>query len=344
MRDSNTERIGVYASALIFTKDIKWVFREQTIVDVGIDALIEESIDGNPTGQFIAAQIKTGLGNFHESINYLTYYVTNIHYNYWLNFNLPVILIAHLPNTEETIWELINERSLQSTDKQWKIKIPKSKHLNKDSLKELSNIIQDIGQDEFITELDSGIISDKLLLEITSELSHIDEARKSLTKITTIITDLGSGTSVYRERINHFATIGLNQNDKRVKISIKKYAEFINGVTRKLNIEIYTISLDFSIGFRAYEKLMKIDFELNKNYKSLQETFDTMIDLQLAIDDAIDGIKIMRNEASTLPNNFAHLKKAKNKFIDTVNQLLNEFKIAKEISLEFIKNIEKILK
>jgi len=118
MRDSNTERIGVYASALIFTKDIKWVFREQTIVDVGIDALIEQSIDGDPTGQFIAAQIKSGLGNFHESTDYLTYYVSNIHYNYWLNFNLPIILIAHLPNTEETIWEVINEINLQSTDKQ----------------------------------------------------------------------------------------------------------------------------------------------------------------------------------------------------------------------------------
>ena len=66
MRDSNTERIGVFTTGLIFTKKLKWVFREQPIVDVGIDALVEEVKESNPTGKFIAVQIKTGSGNFHE--------------------------------------------------------------------------------------------------------------------------------------------------------------------------------------------------------------------------------------------------------------------------------------
>ncbi|WP_461491568.1 DUF4365 domain-containing protein, partial [Pontibacter sp. HJ8] len=39
-RYSSTERLGVIATDTIVTKDLGWIFREQTIVDVGIDALI----------------------------------------------------------------------------------------------------------------------------------------------------------------------------------------------------------------------------------------------------------------------------------------------------------------
>ena len=56
------ERIGVYAIAKIFTEDFKWIFREQSINDFGIDGLIEITRVGRnlkdliPTGKLIGVQ------------------------------------------------------------------------------------------------------------------------------------------------------------------------------------------------------------------------------------------------------------------------------------------------
>ena len=63
-RYRKTERLGVVETDRIVTKYLGWIFREQPVVDVGIDALIEESEEGYPKGRFLAAQIKTGKGNF----------------------------------------------------------------------------------------------------------------------------------------------------------------------------------------------------------------------------------------------------------------------------------------
>ena len=67
MRYARTERLGVIETDRIITKEIGWIFRERPIVDVGLDAIIEQSEDGNPKGKFLAVQIKTGKGNFQVS-------------------------------------------------------------------------------------------------------------------------------------------------------------------------------------------------------------------------------------------------------------------------------------
>jgi hypothetical protein len=61
LRYSPTERIGVSAIEHVVVSELSWIFREQPIVDMGIDAhieLVDETY--RPTGQLIGAQIKTG--------------------------------------------------------------------------------------------------------------------------------------------------------------------------------------------------------------------------------------------------------------------------------------------
>ncbi len=124
-RYSNTERLGVVETDRIVTKYLGWIFREQPIVDVGLDAIIEQSEDGNPMGRFIAIQIKSGKDNFHDSEKYLTHYVSHIHYNYWLNLEIPIILVAHLPETEKTIGKIYVKRTLNKLEKGGKLKFLK---------------------------------------------------------------------------------------------------------------------------------------------------------------------------------------------------------------------------
>jgi len=125
-RYSAKERVGVNAVEKIVIEELGWIFREQPIVDVGIDAHIERVDDGNPTGKLVAVQIKTGPGHFHETDDSYIYYGKLVHLEYWTGHSLPVVLIAHLPKTGETLWVSIDEKTAERTKKNWKVSIPKS--------------------------------------------------------------------------------------------------------------------------------------------------------------------------------------------------------------------------
>jgi hypothetical protein len=56
----------------------------------------------------------------------------------------------------------------------------------------------------------------------------------------------------------------------------------------------------------------------------------------------IGGMKFMRNEVSSLPSKYSHLKKAKLKFISTINEILNEFKAARKMAQDFTDQLSKI--
>lgn len=59
MRYNKVERQGVNAVEKLVINDFDWIFRDQPSVDVGVDALVEQVLDGNPTGQILALQIKS---------------------------------------------------------------------------------------------------------------------------------------------------------------------------------------------------------------------------------------------------------------------------------------------
>ncbi len=94
-RDSRTERIGVYKAAIIFTDELEWIFREQETVDVGVDAILEKSKSGEPSGKLLAAQIKSGSGNFYENKDYYAHYVSTVHHDYWLSLNYSVFRASY---------------------------------------------------------------------------------------------------------------------------------------------------------------------------------------------------------------------------------------------------------
>lgn len=71
--------------------------------DVGIDALIEIVRDERPTGNFIAAQIKSGKSYFAKKANLCKFPIGN-HGDYWNNYSLPVYGIVYIPEFESAYW------------------------------------------------------------------------------------------------------------------------------------------------------------------------------------------------------------------------------------------------
>lgn len=146
VRYSGTDQLGVNAVQGIVLKQLGWIFRDQPVADVGIDAHIEQVIDGSPTGKLIAAQIKTGTSHFVDKPGALIYYGTQTHLEYWIGHSLPVLLIAHLPESNETYWVQIKNSEVTRTKCGWKIEIPKLNVFGSSAVDRLSSVF--VSQDE----------------------------------------------------------------------------------------------------------------------------------------------------------------------------------------------------
>ncbi len=141
-RYSPTERIGVNEVEKIVLNELGWIFREQPIEDMGIDAHLERVDKKYPTGKLIAIQIKTGESHFSETKDSFVYYGKLVHLDYWTGHSLPVILVAHFPKNRQTLWVAINESTVERTPKAWKVSIPKSNIFRKAAIDSLSTIFE----------------------------------------------------------------------------------------------------------------------------------------------------------------------------------------------------------
>ena len=137
-----TERLGVSKLDFYFSSH-GWLFREQMVHDFGIDAHVEITNTDYPTGQIIAIQIKSGMSFFsEENDNSYIFRTEDKHIKYWSHHTLPVILVLYNTDDEILYWQNVNEDTVKSTGKGWKIDVPKTHNLDERSLIVLSKLTQ----------------------------------------------------------------------------------------------------------------------------------------------------------------------------------------------------------
>jgi hypothetical protein len=124
----STERLGVNAVAQ-FAAAHGLIWRENSFKDVGIDGQLEYvNGSGLATGRIIALQIKSGPSFFtRDDGESWRFYPEEKHRLYWERFPMPVILVLHKPDTEETFW--LDVRQLYrsgSQDKHVGVSVPKA--------------------------------------------------------------------------------------------------------------------------------------------------------------------------------------------------------------------------
>jgi hypothetical protein len=138
MKYSKSERIGVNAVEKIFLDDLDWIPRNIFQSDIGIDMVVEVSQEGTPVGKFFGIQIKAGPSYFkRQTETHVPFSTDHSHIDYWLKNSLPIILVLHNPDTNQTIWEFVDLKTVVKTGKQWRIDVPINKILNVDSAEEL---------------------------------------------------------------------------------------------------------------------------------------------------------------------------------------------------------------
>lgn len=167
----NREREGVGAVQNIVNNELGWVFREQTVLDFGIDAEIEIADIKRPTGKVIAVQIKSGDSYFQNEVKEgVTFRFDKKHKEYWLRHVLPVIILLYNPGNKECIWEVIDEDTVDKiSDKSYKIFVPKENKFGCPTKEKLlilaySNSIRDLAE-----EIDNLEVNGEILFSMLDE-------------------------------------------------------------------------------------------------------------------------------------------------------------------------------
>jgi len=360
-RYNPTERLGVNETEKIVIQNLGWIFREQPIVDVGLDAIIEQVENGEPTGRFIAVQIKSGSGNFYKTQKGLSHYVTNIHYNYWLNLNIPIILIAHIPEEGKTYWQEITETNLRKNKKSWKIEIPFNQEFNEKSEKRLSKIVSEKNDKRF--DIYRGRVDSNDIKDIIEDLKSLGNAVDCLNNITAIIEKQTDETINMGDKLKELSQKNLPNVITEVSILYKGISRTMNITSKRIETEVDLFSQLYSVGINSFEKFLITQYisiskfeesiggsigqipnqiySILSEYLDLKEILkDNFRQLPSQIESALsEYINLKETLKNTPTYNFSFFKEAKSQHIEVLNFLINEFEDAKELTKKILEKL-----
>lgn len=114
---NSIERIGVHYCGTIAERN-NWMFREQPVDDVGIDAHMEFIDSSGKPKQLLALQIKSGVSWFKENKDgYIIFRnINERQYNYWTMNTLPCILVLYNPDDDMCIWQKLTDKTIEKTN------------------------------------------------------------------------------------------------------------------------------------------------------------------------------------------------------------------------------------
>jgi len=133
-RKSNSGLTGDQALTIVqlaIEADLNWIARAQPLHDYGIDMHAEPvGIDARQSGRLLGIQIKGGPAYFKRVAKDGWWHpISAAHAQYWLNHALPVVVILVNVELREAFWVEVNERTLVSTGKNYKVLVPRHQSL-----------------------------------------------------------------------------------------------------------------------------------------------------------------------------------------------------------------------
>ncbi|RAI91986.1 DUF4365 domain-containing protein [Algoriphagus yeomjeoni] len=164
-RSNQTGRKGLNKLKGIVEEQLEWILRpSHQEDDFGIDGYID-IIDGESvTGKSIAFQVKTGQSYLVElDENHWLFRDTFEHLNYYLNHDIPVLVILVDDVENVAYWEICKAEFTNRTGNSWTMPIPKSQHLNAESKEILKNYVS--SNVDYASQLENYWDGNKLLTD-----------------------------------------------------------------------------------------------------------------------------------------------------------------------------------
>ena len=296
--NSKIERIGVNKVKAFFIEEFDWIFREQSILDYGIDAHIEIKEDEEATGVLFALQIKSGDSHCKEnkSKNIFTYRGDLRHLDYWKNHSLPVIFIWYRPYNKSLYWQSVSLESenININDKSWTLQIPANQILNSNSKKDLLNKCFNFNNYQVIEE---NNISINIATRYTFKIIVTEKNKYIIKKI---IQNIHNRYIMLYGEINtilifFYRNIDAKMYFCRTQWNNKKYAYKLETITK--NDVIGDIEIEWDNDSDYFNKYFSENNSLISKYDYIK-IFDKSIDLcnnfiEKTIDKNIDELEII---------------------------------------------------
>ncbi|EXG81993.1 DUF4365 domain-containing protein [Cryptosporangium arvum] len=123
----NLGRLGMNIVERIVLLSFRWAFRDQTMMDAGIDAHVEVKDAGfGHTGRLLALQIKCGRSFFTKPSGEGWSFPFNDRLaKLWTGHALPVIVVLVDPDTSVAYWQQVTPQTVESTGKGNRIVVPR---------------------------------------------------------------------------------------------------------------------------------------------------------------------------------------------------------------------------
>ena len=250
--DPQTDRIGVHMLGVLFSQ-VGWLYREQPICDVGIDAQVEIVKDNKPTGQLLALQIKSGMSYFSEQKNNeVVYRPDKKHVNYWLQHSLPVLIVLYNTETKQFVWTYVDLEEIVELEKACKICIPLTNILTEENVFALEKISR--GPTHYFKL--NRLLLDRELIKLVNDgedvfIEYEDWVNKSLSRTSPELIYFDKGNEV-RVNIPTIYCPGLSPID----------------------IAQYTFPwADFEMDIESYREEKENEFEYSGLYDSEDDTY-----------------------------------------------------------------------
>lgn len=306
----------------IVENQLEWIFRpNHKEHDFGIDAYLDVIAEfGQVTGKTIAAQVKTGSSYFKEKNDFGWIYRGEMaHLNYYLNHEIPVIIIIVDEENKEAFWCLCDPQKTERAGENWKITIPFHKRFNSTSKNELLKYISPVR--DYASQLEHFWKMNKRLKESERIVFVVDKPDIQ----NNIYVDLLSGferLKVNEDLISHAREkvdvwIHGYNDDPRELHEIPEFKIWLDNVFNGINGWTYFLAKDETAQFLRVIQICNMKFKIiGTGYKNKYgiQTKKIEVDLQ-------SGVPLLE------------------KLFDDLNKFCDEHKISDEINIEICDNL-----
>lgn len=135
-----TERRGIVLTEELFLS-FPWIFRDQPVLDFGLDAEVEVCEGAQPTARLLKLQIKSGPSWFERrSADGWIFRDSVEHFEYWLRCTVPVIVVLCDPDNDVAYWVQIEPDAIKYAEKEASIVVPRDQRLSPDQADRLRDI------------------------------------------------------------------------------------------------------------------------------------------------------------------------------------------------------------
>jgi len=280
-KNSNSKYIdekGLFILNELITEKIGWLFRKNHLEDdYGIDGYIDIITEKRGvTGKSIAFQLKTGKSYFNEEneIGYV-YRDDFEHLNYYLNLDIPVLIIIVNPETKIAHWEIIKASKTESTGKNWKITIPKNQLISEHSKEKLKNFTSPVT--DYVSQLKEMWSFNKLLTSgndrIILKIPRNDIEKMEFQPILNALQRFISSKDLILKLRNKIdISFDDYDADERELYEIPEVNKWISGLFNKCDCLPYLLTFDKENGFAevllySQVKIVSHTVQANNEYK-----------------------------------------------------------------------------